>query len=63
MLGTDDHYDSYNAWAVGDDYLDWTNGAESGQVNSNINCHLHQIIFIHRIKIDIIISELICKNQ
>ena len=44
-LGTEDHYDSYNAWAVGDDYLDWTDGAESGQVRTRHKiCKLNKIL-------------------
>lgn len=41
-LGADEHYDSYNAWAVGDDLLDWTSGAEEGQVKKHA---LHTMFF------------------
>ncbi|KAA0192641.1 hypothetical protein HAZT_HAZT001197 [Hyalella azteca] len=30
LLGTIDHYDGYNAWRAGDNFLDW-HGAEAGQ--------------------------------
>lgn len=33
-LGTTSHYDGYNDWRVGDNYLDWL-GAEVGQGKHN----------------------------